>query len=107
MSMQESHTSPAKDNLFAATQIMPVVPGKLKITVAAKRGTLVTAAGAKATSVSDAYAVVAADVEAGKETGVYLTGEFNSVALSEATGIDVADGAIIQNRIFVKTNLDA
>ena len=107
MAMQESFTSPKKDNLFSATQIFPVVPGTLKVTVAVRRGALVTSAGALASAASGAHAVVAADTEAGKVAPVYLTGEFNATALAEATGIDVAAGTIIQNRIFVRENLEA
>lgn len=107
MSMQETFESPKRDNLFAANQVMPVVADKLKITVAATRGTLVTSAGAKATAASGAHAVLAEDVEAGKVAAVYLTGEFNAAALAEATGIDVAAGTVIANRIFVKSNIEA
>lgn len=107
MAMKETVESPKKDNLFSATQIFPVVPGTLKVTVAARRGALVTAAGALATAADGAYAVVAADVEAGNDAPVYLTGEFNATALAEATGIEVTEGTIIQNRIFVRKNLEA
>lgn len=110
MSMQETFTSPAKDKLFAANQIMPVVSGKMTVTAAAKRGTLLAATGAKATGANDVYAVLAADVEAGKEAGVYFTGEFNSTALAEATGIEIT-AAIIQAArkigIFINTNIEA
>lgn len=107
MAMHETYNAPGKDFLFAAVQIFPVVPGKITMTVAGTRGALVTSAGALATTLSEAYAVLAADAEANTEAPVYLTGEFNATALAEATGIEVADGAIIANRIFVRTNISA
>lgn len=85
MAMQETHTTTV-DNLFAASQIMPVVADKLTIAKAGvlKRGTLLTAAGAAVTAAAEVYAVLAEDVDttqAAKDAAVYLTGEFNQDAL--------------------------
>lgn len=108
MAMQEIHNSPEKDNLFAAKAGMYVAPGKITMTVTGSRGALVTSSGTIATGVSDAYAVLAVDVETeNTEVPVYLTGEFNATVLSDKTGVEIADGAIIQNRIFVRKNIEA
>ena len=110
MAMQETYESPKRDNLFSATGKVYAVPDMMTVTVEAKRGTLLTAAGAKATGASDIYAVLAEDVEAGKVAPVYLTGEFNSVALAEATGIEITDAikqACRKLGIFVRTNIEA
>lgn len=89
MAMQETY-SLEKDNLFAATQVMPVVADKLTVAKsgALKRGTLLTAAGAAVTAAADVYAVLAEDVDttdAAKDAAVYLTGEFNQNALIVST----------------------
>lgn len=110
MAMQETHESPKKDNLFSATQIMPVVPDAITVTAAVKRGTLISAAGAISTGADDVYAVVTEDTESGKIAPVALTGEFNSAALAEATGIEITDAikqAARKIGIFIKTNLEA
>lgn len=110
--MQESYTSPVRDKLFAATQIMPVVPGKVTIAkgVVAKRGAIVTAAGALATAAADCYAILAIDVDAtdaAKEAAVYFTGEFNVDALSVGGSIAAADceQALRKIGIFLKKNI--
>ena len=63
MLAQEKYTTTA-DNLFAASQMMPVVADAM---------------------ISEVYAVLAEDVDTTKgavEAAVYLTGEFNENALS-------------------------
>lgn len=95
MAMQETY-SLEKDNLFAATQIMPVVADKLTVAKSGelKRGTLLTAAGAAVTAAADVYAVLAEDVDttyAAKDAAVYLTGEFNENALIVGGSISAAD----------------
>lgn len=89
MSMQEKYET-TRDNLFAASQIMPVVTDKLKIAQAGvvKRGTLVSVAGAAVKKAEEVYAVLAEDVDtttAAKDAAVYLTGEFNENALIVGT----------------------
>lgn len=103
MSMQETHTL-TLDNLFSATQVMPVVADKLSIAQSGevKRGAIVDASGAvvKKTTAdnvdtySEPYAILAEDVDttsAAVEAAVYLTGEFNASALSVASGVTVSD----------------
>lgn len=84
MAFKETHEL-TRDNLFAASQVMPVVADSLSIPSGAlKRGTLVSAAGAAVTAAEDVYAVLAEDVDASagaKVAAVYLTGEFNAAAL--------------------------
>lgn len=108
MAMQETY-SLEKDNLFAATQVMPVVADKLTVAKsgALKRGTLLTAAGAAVTAAADVYAVLAEDVDttdAAKDAAVYLTGEFNQNALIVGGSISVADckAAARKIGIFIK-----
>lgn len=110
MSMQENFEM-VRDNLFAATQVMPVVADKLTIAKAGelKRGTLLTAGGAAAGGSAEVYAVLAEDVDttaAAKEAAVYLTGEFNENALIVASGA-VADCKASARKvgIFIKKNV--
>lgn len=111
MSMQEQYeTTP--DNLFAASQVMPVVSDKLTIakTNVLTRGTLVSAAGAAVTAADDVYAVLAEDVDATdaeKDAAVYLTGEFNENALTVGDTIEVADckAAARKIGIFIKPSI--
>lgn len=85
------------DNLFAASQMMPVVNDKLTVAQAGlvKRGTLLDADGAVCEdAAAGVYAVLAEDVDttdAAKEAAVYLTGEFNENALIVAEGATAAD----------------
>lgn len=113
MSMQETYTTTA-DNLFAASQVMPVVSDSLNIPQGKtlKRGTLLTAAGAAvATADTDeVYAVLAEDVdttEAAKDVAVYLTGEYNVNALivgGEASADDFKASAR-KVGIFIKPSI--
>ena len=89
MLAQEKYATTA-DNLFAASQMMPVVADAMTVKAsqgALKRGALLDATGtlctvnAGKTTVSDVYAVLAEDVDT-TEAAVYLTGEFNENALS-------------------------
>lgn len=107
MAFKETHEL-TRDNLFAASQVMPVVADSLSITAGAlKRGTLVSAAGAAVTAAEDVYAVLAEDVDAtggAKVAAVYLTGEFNAAALVVGGSIAVADckAAARKIGIFIK-----
>lgn len=109
MSMQETFEM-TRDNLFAASQVMPVVADKLSVAQAGalKRGALLKADGAIVSAASDeVYAVLAEDVdttEAAKEAAVYLTGEFNENALKVGGDIAVADvkAAARKVSIFIK-----
>lgn len=112
--MQETYESPKRDDLFAASQIMPVVADKITVAKAGevKRGTLLTAAGAVATAAADVYGVLAETVDttdSAKEAAVYLTGEFNETALTVGGSITVADckAAARKIGIFIKKNLTA
>lgn len=107
---QETYTL-ERDNLFAATQVMPVVADALTVAQAGVlvRGSLLTAAGALATAAADVYAVLAEDVDttnAAKDAPVYLTGEFNENALTVGGDIAVADckAAARKLGIFIKKN---
>ena len=97
-----------RDNLFSASQVMPVVADALTITAGTlKRGTLVTAAGAAVTTAADVYAVLAEDVDAtsgAKKAAVYLTGEFNAAALATDGVLAVANckAAARKIGIFIK-----
>ena len=97
-----------RDNLFSASQVMPVVADALTITAGTlKRGTLVTAAGAAVATAADVYAVLAEDVDAtskAKEAAVYLTGEFNAAALATDGVLAVANckAAARKIGIFIK-----
>ncbi len=96
MAMQETHTTTV-DNLFAASQVMPVVADKLQVKAsqgALKRGALLDKDGTLCnvndgkTTISEVYAVLAEDVDtvSGAVTAaVYLTGEFNEDALTFKT----------------------
>lgn len=111
MAMQETFEI-KKDNLFAASQMMPVVNDKLTIAKsgALVRGTLLTADGAVAGGAdAEIYAVLAEDIDttdAAKEGAVYLTGEFNENALTVASGT-VADCKASARKvgIFIKGSI--
>ena len=110
MSMQENFEM-KRDDLFAATQVMPVVADKLTIEKGEvlKRGTLLTAEGAAAGATDTVYAVLAEDVDAtsaAKEAAVYLTGEFNENALIVGSGY-VANHKTAARKIgiFIKKNV--
>ena len=93
MAMQETHTTTV-DNLFAASQIMPVVADSMMVKTCQgvlKRGALLDKDGTLCkvdsgkTTISAVYAVLAEDVDTAsgdKVAAVYLTGEFNEDALS-------------------------
>lgn len=111
MSMQE-HFTTTRDNLFAASQIMPVDADKLTIAEGAtlKRGSLVTSAGALCDTGDDVYAVLAEDVDttdAAKDAAVYLTGDFNENALIVAEGATVASFKVSARKvcIFIKPTI--
>lgn len=111
MISQETHTF-KPDNLFAATQVMPVVADSLNVAKSGLlvRGTLLTAAGAVVTAAADVYAVLAEDVDttdAAKDAPVYLTGEFNENALTVGGSIAVADVKTAARKIgiFIKKNV--
>lgn len=94
MAMQESYST-GRDNLWAGTQIMPVVADELEIAAGQTlaRGCLVDASGTAVADGGEVYAVlsVAMDTaEGAKPAPVYLTGEFNQRALTAADGVDVA-----------------
>lgn len=111
MSMQETFEM-TRDNLFSASQIMPVVADKLSIAKAGevKRGTLLKADGSIVSAAGDeVYAVLAETVDttaAAKEAAVYLTGEFNANAIIVST-VTVADvkAAARKVGIFIKENV--
>ena len=96
MAMQETHTTTV-DNLFAASQIMPVVADSMMVKTSQgvlKRGALLDKDGTLCkvdsgkTMISAVYAVLAEDVDTAsgdKVAAVYLTGEFNENALSFKT----------------------
>lgn len=109
--MQETNTF-TPDNLFAATQVMPVVADSLSVAKSGvlARGTLLTAAGAVVSAAADVYAVLAEEVDttdAAKEAAVYLTGEFNENALTVGGSLSVADckAAARKVGIFIKKNV--
>lgn len=111
MISQEKHVF-TPDNLFAASQVMPVVADSLTVAKAGKlvRGSLLTQAGALATAAADVYAVLAEDVdttEAAKDAPVYLTGEFNENALTVGGDIAVAECKVAARKlgIFIKKNV--
>lgn len=99
MAMQETHTM-AADNLFAASQMMPVVADSMTVAASQgvlKRGALLDETGSLCTvnsgksTISAVYAVLAEDVDTTKSAvvaSVYLTGEFNENALSFKTDND-------------------
>lgn len=115
---QETYTM-TPDNLFADSQMMPVVADELTIAEGENltRGALITAAGkacktttsGEATTVDEVYAVLAEDVDATdgeKAAAVYLTGEFNANALTVGSG-DVADYKASARKvgIFIKNTI--
>lgn len=102
MLAQEKYTTTA-DNLFAASQMMPVVADAMTVKAsqgALKRGALLDATGtlctvnAGKTTISEVYAVLAEDVDTttAVEAAVYLTGEFNENALSFKADNDAVIG---------------
>ncbi len=108
MAMQEMQEMKA-DNLFAASQMMPVVADKLVVAQAGvlARGTLLGADGAVIGAGGEPFAVLAEEVdttEAAKECAVYLTGEFNANALIVADGASVEDVKVAARKvcIFIK-----
>lgn len=124
MPLQDTTNSPTPDNLFAGTQVQPVVADE--VTVASgntlTRGTVlgrITASG-KVQAVDSAqtdgsespYAILAADVDASAADAVapaYFTGEYNENALTFG-GTDTADDhrdACRKLGIFLKTNVSA
>ena len=90
MAMQEAFTTTV-DNLFAASQIMPVVADSMTVKTSQgvlKRGALLDKDGTLCkvdsgkTTISAVYAVLAEDVDTAsgdKVAAVYLTGEFNDL----------------------------
>ena len=124
MSMQESYTL-ERDNLFAATQMMPVVADEIEIPSGPgqlKRGSLLTAEGKlvkktvesepESTTFDAVYAVLAQDVDATSaavKAAVFLTGEFNEAAMivDTANSATVADFKVSARNvgIFIKKNL--
>ena len=112
MAMQETHEL-TRDNLFSATQIMPVVPDKMIVAQASsvlKRGTLLDASGAiiKAAS-TDVFAVLAENTDTtaeAKEAPVYLTGEFSEAALiAEGVAVSALKASARKVGIFIKKNI--
>lgn len=111
MAMQETHEL-TRDNLFSATQIMPVVPDKMTVaqaTTIVKRGTLLDAAGAIVKAADTVYAVLAEDTDTtagAKEAPVYLTGEFSEDALI-ASGVEISAVKASARKvgIFIKKNI--
>lgn len=94
MAMQETQVL-AVDNLFAASQMMPVVADQMTVAQvgALKRGTLLTESGTVVASGGQPFAVLAEDVdttEGTKVAPVYFTGEFNADALIVADDATVA-----------------
>ncbi len=93
MLAQEKYSTTV-DNLFAASQMMPVVSDCMTVKESQgvlNRGALLDKDGAICTvdsgknNVSEVYAVLAEDVDTSKgavEAAVYFTGEFNEKALS-------------------------
>lgn len=112
--MQTSYEN-VVSNLFAATQIQPVVAGAGIISAGEGdlvRGTLLTTTdGVKYTVVKegeDVLAVLAVDVNAESDTeaALYFTGEFNKKALVAAEGVEI-DTLLLSARkvgIFIKEN---
>lgn len=96
MAMQESFEL-KRENLFAATQMMPIVADKMTIAKSGvlKRGSLLDETGALIAAADTAvYAVLAEDVDttnAAKDAPVYLTGEFNENGVIVGGDISAAD----------------
>ena len=121
MALQETYTS-TTDNLFAGTQVMPVVADGVTLAAAGEgaeplilRGTLLTTTDGKtytpATDGDDVFAVLAEDTLADKEkqAPAYLTGEFNRRALITGDDSDVADFIFSARKagIFIKDTVSA
>ena len=120
MALKETYTQTA-DNLFAGTQVMPVVAGSGTIAAAGEgeetlvlRGTLLTTTDGKtytpAGASDDVLAVLAADaVNATAVTApLYFTGEFNKRAVIVTSG-DVDDYVLSARKagIFIKDTVAA
>lgn len=96
MAMQESYEM-KRENLFAATQMMPIVADEMEIAKSGelKRGSLLDEAGALVSAAGTAvYAVLAQDVDATNsavKAPVYLTGEFNLSGVIVGGDISAAD----------------
>ena len=96
MAMQESYEM-KRENLFAATQMMPIVADEMEIAKSGelKRGSLLDEAGALVSAAGTAvYAVLAQDVDATNsavKAPVYLTGEFNENGVIVGGDISAAD----------------
>ena len=110
MAMQE-HFECTRDNLFAASQIMPVDADSLQIASGQnlKRGSLVTAAGALCTTAGtdEVYAVLAEDcdaTDAAKDAAVYLTGDYNENHIIVGDGATAAGFKVSARKvgIFIK-----
>lgn len=119
MALKETYTKTA-DNLFAGTQVMPVVAGTGTIAAAGEgaeplvlRGTLLTTADGKtytpAGAEDDVLAVLAADVanDTAVEAPLYLTGEFNKRALIADGDIDDYVLSARKAGIFIKDTVAA
>jgi hypothetical protein len=119
MAMQE-HFECTRDNLFAASQIMPVDADSLQIASGQnlKRGSLVTAGGALCTNATAAdetpadevYAVLAEDcdaTDAAKEAAVYLTGDYNENHIIVGGDASAADFKVSARKvgIFIKSGV--
>ena len=121
MAMQE-HFSTTRDNLFAASQMMPVDADSLQIASGQnlKRGSLVTAAGVLCTNpaadagqeieADEVYAVLAEDcdaTEAAKDAAVYLTGDYNENHIIVGEGATAADFKVSARKvgIFIKPGI--
>ena len=112
MSMQEKFEL-NRDNLFSASQIMPIVNDTMTIAEGQdlKRGALLDVTGTLVTTGKDVYAVLAEDTVTGsgetKEAPVYLTGEFSEEALSvnSAITVDSVKASARKVGIFIKKNI--
>lgn len=113
--MQSTHEFTA-DNLFAASQVQPVVSDKGTLTAGQGvlvRGTLLTTAdGVNYTKVKaeeDVYAVLAetTDTTSAVEVPLYLTGEFNKRALIVDDAANVEDFLLSARKagIFIKDTI--
>lgn len=105
MAMQESY-SMTRDNLFAGTQVMPVVADEITIPAGKdyKRGAILTEAGELAGE-SNVHAILAHDVtttDEPKKAAVYLTGEFNAAAMTASVDVASCKSAARKIGIFIK-----
>jgi hypothetical protein len=121
MAMQE-HFVHDVDNLFAASQIMPVDADSLQIAAEQnlKRGSLVTSAGVLCTNAEadpetetaadEVYAVLAEDcdtTDGAKDAAVYLTGDYNENHIIVGEGATAADFKVSARKvgIFIKPGI--